>query len=183
MPVSCRNLETHSFQRDRAIALPLTPPGLQAKRVTQRFACRTRTQDIGGFGKALDWRASGLAVHGAVVLNFHPGLGCFIEQFQGQVRNPVEHLHQPTLECAPERLLLPILIWAVRESLLVDDAQAQEPFGDFLGHHRCTVVGQERARQTAFLDRLGQSVHQILRRLRQVPLNVATQSRMVIEDA
>ena len=37
--------------------------------------------------------------------------------------------------------------------------------------------------QTAFLDCLGESVHEVLRSLREVPLDVAAQSRVVIEDA
>ena len=66
---------------------------------------------------------------------------------------------------------------------LVDDAQAQETLGDFLGHHRRAVIGQESTRQTAFLDRLGESVYEVLRGLREVPLDVAAESRVVIEDA
>ena len=65
----------------------------------------------------------------------------------------------------------------------MDDSQAQETFGDFLGHHRRAVIGQESTRQAPFLDRLGESVHQVLGGLREVPLDVAAQSRVVIEDA
>ena len=122
-------------------------------------------------------------MHGAVVLDFHPRLGRFVEQLERQLGDAVEHLHQPPLERSPERLLLAVLIGAVGERPLVDDSQAQETFGDFLGHHRRAVVGQERTRQTALLDRLGESVHQVLRGLREVPLDVAAQSRVVIEDA
>src|SRR5208337_1855748 len=71
---------------------------------------------------------------------------------------------------------------------LVPPIEASPPliyshFGDFLGHHRRAVVGQQRTWQTAFLDRLRESVHEILRGLREVPLDVAAQSRVVIEDA
>ena len=37
--------------------------------------------------------------------------------------------------------------------------------------------------QTAFLDRLGEAVHEVLGGLREIPLDVAAQSRVVIEDA
>ena len=57
------------------------------------------------------------------------------------------------------------------------------PFGDFLGHHRRAVIGQQSPGQTAFLDRLGESVDQVLGGLREVPLDVAAESRVVIEDA
>ena len=59
----------------------------------------------------------------------------------------------------------------------------KQTFGDFLGHHRRAVIGQERARQTPLLDRLGESVDQILGGLREIPLDVAAQSRVVIENA
>ena len=65
----------------------------------------------------------------------------------------------------------------------MDNSQAQQTFGEFLGHHCGAVVGQKRTRQTAFLDRLGEAVHQVLRGLGEVPLDVTAQSRVVIEDS
>ena len=65
----------------------------------------------------------------------------------------------------------------------MDDPQSQQPFGHFLGDHRRAVVGQQRPGQTAFLDRLGEPVHEILGGLREVPLHVAAQPRVVVEDA
>ncbi len=84
---------------------------------------------------------------------------------------------------APEGLLLAILVGAVGERPLVDDTQAQETLGDFVGHHRRAVVGQESTGQAAFLDRLGEPVHQVLGGLREVPLDVAAEPRVVVEDA
>jgi hypothetical protein len=89
----------------------------------------------------------------------------------------------PTPALTREILLFAILVGAVGERPLGDDSQAEQAFGDLLGHHRRAVIGQERTRQPAFLDRLGEAVHQILRRLGEVPLDVAAQSRVVIEDA
>ena len=106
-----------------------------------------------------------------------------LSNVERQLGDAVEHLHQPPLERPPERLLLAVLVGAVGERPLVDDSQAQQTFGDFLGHHRRAVVGQEGTWQAAFLDRLGEAVHQVLGGLREVPLDVAAQSRVVIEDA
>ena len=65
----------------------------------------------------------------------------------------------------------------------MNDPQTKQPFGHFVGHHRRTVIGQQRPRQAAFLNRLRESVHEIFSRLREVPLQVATQPRVVIENA
>ncbi len=122
-------------------------------------------------------------MHGAVVLDLHPRLGHLVEPIERQLGDAVEHRHEPSLECAPERLLLAVLVGAVGQRPLVDDAQAQQPFGDFLGHHGRAVIGQESPRQPAFLDRLGESVDQVLGGLTEVPLDVAAEPRVVIEDA
>ena len=65
----------------------------------------------------------------------------------------------------------------------MDDAHAQESLGHFLGHHRGAVISQQSARQAPFLDRLGESMHQVLGSLREIPLDVVAQSRVIIEDA
>ena len=65
----------------------------------------------------------------------------------------------------------------------MDDSQTEEALGDFLGHHRRAVSGQEGTGQTALLDRLGEPVHEILGGLGEVPLDVAAEPRVVIEDA
>jgi hypothetical protein len=64
----------------------------------------------------------------------------------------------------------------------VDNSQLQQALGHFLGHHRRAIVGQERPRQTAFLDCLRPAVHQVVRGLREISLDMAAQSRMVIQD-
>ena len=115
-------------------------------------------------------------MHRAVVLDFHPRLGDSIEKLERQFGDTVEHDHQPPFEGPPERLLFAVLVWAVGKCLIVGNSQVQQTFGNFLGHHRRAVVGQERPWQTAFLDRLGESVHQVLRGLREVPLDVAAES-------
>src|SRR5262249_29739494 len=49
--------------------------------------------------------------------------------------------------------------------------------------HRRAIVGKQRPRQTALLNSLGESVHQVFSGLREIPLNVTAKSRMVIENA
>ena len=65
----------------------------------------------------------------------------------------------------------------------MDDPQAEQPFGDFVGHHGRAVVGQEGTGQPALLDRLGEAVHEVLGGLGGVPLDVAAEPRVVVEDA
>ena len=133
--------------------------------------------------EALDRRAAGLAVHGAVVLDLRPRLGRFVQEVERQLGHAVEHPQEPPLKCAPERLLLAILIRAVGKRAFLDHAQAQQTLGDFLGHHRGAVIGQQRTGQAPFLDRLGEPVHEVLGSLREIPLHVAAESRMVVKDA
>ena len=55
--IPCRNLEPHALERDRSIALTLTPLGFQAKRVAKRLARRARAEHVRRLGEALDRRA------------------------------------------------------------------------------------------------------------------------------
>ncbi len=63
------------------------------------------------------------------------------------------------------------------------NSQPLQPFGEFLGDHRSPAVGHIRAGQTPFLDGLGGPVDEILGGLGEVPLQMAAQSRMVVQDA
>ena len=118
----------------------------------------------------------------AVVLDFQPRLGDFVEELQRQFRHAVEHLHQASFEGRPETLLLAVLVRTVGQRLLVNDPQSLEPLGEFLGDHRSPIVGHERSGQTAFLDGLGRPVGEVLGRLGEVPLQMAAQSRMIVQD-
>src|SRR5271157_4650407 len=60
----------------------------------------------------------------------------------------------PALDRAPERLLLGILVRAVGQRGLVQDAEAAEPLGDLGGRHGCAIVAQAGTRQAALLKRL-----------------------------
>ena len=59
-----------------------------------------------------------------------------------QVRHVLQHGDQPALDRAPERLLLGVLIGAVGQRGVVQDAQPGEPLGDLGGRHCGAVVAQ-----------------------------------------
>jgi hypothetical protein len=63
----------------------------------------------------------------------------------------------------------------------MQDAEAGEALGDLGGGHGTAVVAQGRTRQAALLDRLGETVGDHLCRLGQIPLQVTSEPRSVIE--
>jgi hypothetical protein len=67
---------------------------------------------VRALSKALDRRAAQLAVHGAVVLDLHPGLSRFVEEAEDRLRVTVEHGQQPALDIPPEGLLLAVMVGA-----------------------------------------------------------------------
>jgi hypothetical protein len=115
-------------------------------------------------------------VHRAVVLLFDPSLRGLVEQVQRQGLLTFEHGHQPAFYAAPKRFLLRVLVRAVGQRGLVHDAQRGQPGGDLLTEHGRAVVRHQRARQAALHERLGEAVHQALRRLVQIPLQVTDQA-------
>ena len=154
-----------------------------AKRLPQGVGRRARPQHVLRLGPPRDRRATELPVRGAVVLDFHPGLGGLVEKVQRQLRQMVEHLHQPSFQGAPERFLFTVLIGAIRQGRLVHDAQPQQPRGKFLRHHGRAVVGHQGAGQSAFLNGLRETMHEIFGGLGQIPLQVAAEPRVIVQDA
>jgi len=75
-----------------------------------------------------------------------------------------------------------ILLGGIRERGLVYDAQGMQAAGELFGHHRGTVVGHQRARQSAALQGLAESVHQALGSFVEIPLDVTGQAGAVIEN-
>ena len=65
----------------------------------------------------------------------------------------------------------------------MDDSQAQQLLGNFLGYHCGAVVGQNHTRQAPFLDPLGETMDEVLRSFGRIPLDVTAQPRMAIKDA
>ena len=149
----------------------------------QRIAVGTRPCHLGTRQEARDRRLADLGVGLAVVLVLDPGLGGLVQERQGQVRHMLQHGDQPALDRAPERLLLGILIGAVRQRGVVQDAQPREPLGDLRRRHRGAVVAERRAWQAALLERLAEPVRDDLGGLGQIPLQVTGKPRSVVEDA
>ena len=70
----------------------------------------------------------------------------------------------------------------MRQRGLVHDAQSREPVLHFVRGERLAVVGHQRPRQPALLNRLREPVHEVLGVLRKVPLQVADEPRVVVDD-
>src|SRR5467141_4590701 len=86
----------------------------------------------------------------AVVLVLDPGLRRLVEDRKREIGDILQHGDQPPLNRTPERLLFGILVGAVGQRCLVQDAEPREPFGDLGGRHGRAVVAQAGARQAAF---------------------------------
>ena len=65
----------------------------------------------------------------------------------------------------------------------MDDAEPVQPLLDLPGHHRRAVVGHQRARQAALHQGLAEPVDEDLGGLRQIPLQVTAEPRVVVEEA
>ena len=65
----------------------------------------------------------------------------------------------------------------------MDDAESLEAFDGLGGEHGGAVVGEQRARQSAFLEGLGQAVHERLGGFVEIPLQVAAEAGAVVENA
>jgi len=118
-----------------------------------------------------------------MVLVLDPGMGCRVEQIEGQLADPLEHGDQPAFNIAPQALLLAVLIRRKRNYRLVQNAECVQAVFELLGHHGGAIVGQQGSRQAAAHQGLTEAMHQAPRRLVQEPLSVADQPRAVVEDA
>jgi hypothetical protein len=65
---------------------------------------------------------------------------------------------------------------------LVQDAQRVQSSGELLGLHGTAVIAHQGPGQGAFLQRLRETMHQGLGGLIEVPLQVADQTRVVVDD-
>ncbi len=68
-------------------------------------------------------------------------------------------------------------------SILVHNAERQQSFGELVGYHCRTVVGQQRTGKTTFLNRLRKPMDQVFGGLRKIPLKMTAQARVVIQNA
>ena len=179
--VAVRHLETAARDRHRRVAAPQGAALGARERQPQRRTVGSRAQYLRTGQPARRRRLGDLGVPRAVVFQFHPRLRGLVEQRQAQVLDAFEHRQQPPLDLCPERLLLAVLVGAVRQRGLVHDAQPGEPLDDLCGRHRPAVVTHPRPRQAALLNRLPQRVGGVLGVLRQVPLQVAGQPRTIVQ--
>jgi len=93
--VPCRNLEAHSLERDRSIALTLTPL------VSRRNA--SRSDSLEGLKRSTSGAAANRSTGKLPVSRWTARLysisitpGSLVEQLERQLRHAVEHLHEPS---------------------------------------------------------------------------------------
>src|SRR6185295_9554551 len=166
------DLEAATVDADRAIGLALCAPVLGAKCLSQYLARGAWPSDVLAVEEAPQWRRANLRVALAVVLVLDPCLGDLVQPGEREVLDVLEHRDEPTLELGPEALLLRVLIRRVRQRHLVHDAEPRQPLLHFGGLHRRALVGHQRPRLSALVDRLLEPVHEVLRVLGEVPLQV-----------
>src|ERR1700722_18206186 len=92
-------------------------------------------------------------------------------------------VQQAALDLSPERLLLSVLLGRVRKGRVMHDAESLESFGGLGGEHGRAVVGEQRAWQSALVERLREAVNEGVGGLVEVALQVAAEARTVVEDA
>ena len=100
-----------------------------------------------------------------------------------ETTDALEHGHEAVLDGIPPDLALAVLIRAVRHGLGMHDAEPVQSFLDFAGGHRGAVVGHQGPGQAALHERLAQSVDEDLGGLGQIPLQVAAEPGVVVEEA
>ena len=142
MSITVRHLEAAALDDDGAVALLVGAMSAAREGEAQRVAIGTRPRDIGPGKKARDRCLADLSMGFAVVLVLGPGLGGLVQEAQGEVRHVLQHGDQPALDRAPERLLLGVLIGAVGQRGMVQDAQTGEPLRDLRGCHCGAVVAE-----------------------------------------
>ncbi len=183
-PIAGRDLEALPGDRDRAVALALHAPLLGGEGEPERLAGGACTADVGALGEAVERGLASLGVDGAVVLHLDPRLGGVVQDRQGEIGDALEHRHQAALDLGPEHFLLGVLVGRMRQGRSMHDAEAHQSLRHLGGDHGRAVVGHQGARQATLLERLAESVHQVLcGLLPQVPLDVAGEPRAVVEDA
>ena len=123
------------------------------------------------------------AVLAAVIVLLEPGDGGVVEPLQGERVDAFEHRHQARFDGAPERLDLGVLMRTVSERRDPRDAESKQPLLDLARGHRRAVVGQQGPRQAPLHEGLAQPVDEDLGGLGEVPLQVAAQARVVVEEA
>ena len=180
--VAGRNLEACALERDGAVASSLSPSELRGEGQSELFARRRGPAHVPALEVSLEGSLADLQVTAAVVLQFQPGERGLVQLRQRQVRAAFQHGQQTAFDRPPECLLLAVLIGTVGERLLVKDAQTPKALSRLRRQHRRAIIRHQRARQAALLERLAHSVGQILRGLPHIPLRMAAQTRMIVQN-
>ena len=137
-----RHLEANAFQRERAIAAALSASHLLGEGQLQFFGGAAGLRHAFAAQKALQRCRVDLRVDFAVVFQLDPGLADIVELIQSQIRHAFEHGQEATLDLAPKRLLLSVLIRRIYERVLGANTQASKPLFSFLSDHCRAVVEQ-----------------------------------------
>jgi hypothetical protein len=123
-------------------------------------------------------------MNAALILLLDPRLSGSIEQLESELELAFEHRHEAALDLCPEDLLFSILLGACGQRRVLDDGEAFEALASFGGDHRGAVVAEQGARKPSFLEGLAEAVNERLGVLfTEVPLRMATEARMVVEDS
>jgi len=177
------DLEALAGQREGAIAATLTALHGTTESAPQRCTVRALAPDPRAIEETAKWCRADLGVLAVVVFLLHPRLSQGIELAQVQLGHALQHRHKPSLQGRPKALLFCVLIGTVRQGRLMQDAQGMQPLTEFVRHHGGAVVRHEGAGQASLLQRLREAVHQGLGGLVEVPLQMADQAGMVVDDA
>lgn len=176
-------LEPDALDGRGAVAAPLVAGDLGAEAAAEIVRARTVATDRRPAEIPLERSLLDLAVLLPVILVLDPRLRGGVEKVEGEGLLALEHRQEASLDLAPERLLLAVLLGRVRQRGVVHDAESAEALDRLGGDHRGAVVREERAGQAALLERLREPVDQGLGGLVEVPLQVAAEPRPVVEDA
>ena len=156
---------------------------LPAERQAERVGRGRRAAPGGPRREPLERRGAGeLPMGPAMVILLHPGLRGLVEEGEPQGGDVPEQLDQASLQLGPEDLLLPVLIRRIRQRRLVHDAEPGEALPGLGRQHRGAVVGEQRPGESPLEQGLREPVHQALRRLGEIALQVTAEPRAVIED-
>ena len=184
MPEAGRDLETDALQGERAIAAALLAAHFGGEGARQRFGRGTGPGHVLGGQKAGLGRLSlQLRMDLAVVFQLDPGLTGVVELVQRQIGDAFKHRQEASFDLAPKRLLLPVLIRRVGQRVFEEHTQPGEARFGFGGDHGRTIIEEQAAGQIALLKRLAQAVAQLASAFGQIPLQMATEPGVVIEDA
>ncbi len=176
------DFEAHPLDGDGAVALALLARDLGPERASERIGVGALATDAGAAHPPRERSLVDLRVLFALILLFDPCLGRRVEQSERQLGLPLEHGEKAPFDLSPEGFLLSVLLRRIRQRRVMHDPQALEPLNGLGGEHGRAVVGQKRARQAALLECLRQRVDESFGGLVEIPLQVATEAGVVVED-